>query len=174
MEIELQDNNIYNDENNINNDDIYKHSKLSNNPNEYHEDIKPDSAYEDGGIIEKKKYKNKNNWDISTNTEKDNNYIDNNNINNENNIDNDNIYNISNIKKDDENEEKIDYEIPYQSKISDINQENNIKNENDVDRKISDDEKENEGNNDLINDDDENLTSKNENIDKPGMSEKEY
>ncbi len=121
MEIELQDNNIYNDENNINNDDIYKHSKLSNNPNEYHEDIKPDSAYEDGGIIEKKKYKNKNNWDISTNTEKDNNYIDNNNINNENNIKENNKNDNLNDNKNIENENKN--EVNNNNLNSDINKE---------------------------------------------------
>ena len=167
---------------------MYRHSRISNNPNEYHEEMKPESISEDGNIVvkedknDKKNIKNKNNWDISTNTEKD-----------ENNIDND-VYNISNIKKDDDNEEKIDDEIPYQSKISDINKKeknninninninnennnNNIDNENNEDNEDNDDNDGNEGNedgkeNNLIMEEDENSANINKN-DK-GMSEKDY
>ena len=161
MEIELQDNNnYYNDENIINND-IYKHSKLSNNPNEYQDETKPELAFEDGGIYENKK--DKKNWDISINREKDDNIMDNdNNIKNENNIDNDNIYNISNIKPAEE--EKIDEDEAIK--------ENYINKENDLGQKNSDDDKENKRNSDLIIDDDENLNSKSKDINNQGMNEK--
>ena len=182
VEIELQDNNLYNNEEN---NDIYRHSKLSNNPNEFNEDIKPDSAFEDRGIIDKddsNKKKLKNNWDISTNMEKQNS------LEKENNIDNDNDSNNKSIKMEDNNEEKIDDDNPIQSKISGINNEdnkninntNNINNENDIEyedndkKNDDDDEEENEGNNNLILDDDENLTSKDEKGKNKGMSEKDY
>ena len=170
MEIELQDNNNYysNDENIINND-IYKHSKLSNNPNEYHEETKPEIAFEDGGIYENKK--DKKNWDISINREKDDNIMGNDDIiKNENNIDNDNLYDISNIKRPAE-EEKIDEDELYQTKTNNIIKENYINKKNDLAQKNSDDDKENERNDDLIIDDDENLTSKNKDINNQGMDE---
>ena len=171
MEIELQDNNNYysNDENIINND-IYKHSKLSNNPNEYHEETKPELAFEDGGIYENKK--DKKNWDKSINREKDDNIMGNdNNIKNENNIDNDNLYDISNIKRPAEEEEKIDEDELYQTKANNIIKENYINKKSDLAQKNSDDDKENERNDDLIIDDDENLTSKNKDINNHGMNE---
>ena len=170
MEIELQDNNNYysNDENIINND-IYKHSKLSNNPNEYHEETKPEIAFEDGGIYENKK--DKKNWDISINREKDDNIMGNDDIiKNENNIDNDNLYDISNIKRPAE-EEKIDEDELYQTKTNNIIKENYINKKNDLAQKNSDDDKENERNDDLIIDDDENLNSKNKDINNQGMDE---
>ena len=170
MEIELQDNNNYysNDENIINND-IYKHSKLSNNPNEYHEETKPEIAFEDGGIYENKK--DKKNWDISINREKDDNIMGNDDIiKNENNIDNGNLYDISNIKRPAE-EEKIDEDELYQTKTNNIIKENYINKKNDLAQKNSDDDKENERNDDLIIDDDENLTSKNKDINNQGMDE---
>ena len=97
----MNENNFYNNDNQNNNDSYYKHSKISNNPNALHEEINPEI---DGGLFddngEKKNYiKNKDNWDISTNMEKDDN-----NINNENNIDNEN--NINNEKKEYNNKEK--------------------------------------------------------------------
>ena len=97
MEIEIQDNNIYynNYENFINNDK-YKYSKLSNNPNDFQEMMKLESSFEDMGIYEKKNDKDD---DI---------IMDNgNNIKNENNIDNDIKYNISDIERDYLNEEKL-------------------------------------------------------------------
>ena len=97
MEIEIQDNNIYynNYENFINNDK-YKYSKLSNNPNDFQEMMKLESSFEDMGIYEKMKDKDD---DI---------IMDNgNNIKNENNIDNDIKYNISDIERDYLNEEKL-------------------------------------------------------------------
>ena len=173
----MQDNNLYNNEEY--NDEIYRHSKLSNNPNEYQEDMKPDSGFEDRGIIDKNgqnKNKLNNNWDITTNIGKDNSFE------KENNIDNDNNYNIRGNKKANSNEEKIDDDIPIQSKISGINNEdnneiNNINNENEYEENKENDEgndEENEGNNNLILDDDENLTSKDEKGKNKGMSEKDY
>ena len=97
MEIEIQDNNIYynNYENFINNDK-YKYSKLSNNPNDFQEMMKLESSFEDMGIYEKKNDKDD---DI---------IMDNgNNIKNKNNIDNDIKYNISDIERDYLNEEKL-------------------------------------------------------------------
>ena len=140
--------------------------KLSKNPNHFHEEIKPDSAIEDGGIISSNEKKNdkkdKKNWDINTNIENDENNINNENFDNE-------LNNNNNNKKysNEEDEEKIDDDIPYQSKVSDINNDNNINNENNIE---NDDNKVNN----LI--DDENSSSRNEKIDKnqEGMSEKNY
>jgi hypothetical protein len=45
---------------------VYRHSRISNNPNEYHEEMKPESISEDGNIVvkedknDKKNIKNKN------------------------------------------------------------------------------------------------------------------
>ena len=175
---------------------MYKHSRLSNNPNYVHDDMKPESAIEDGELSEK----NQNNFEINTNTIKDdkdtNNLSNEKNINNEYNIDNENNINnennisnnISNIKRNsDEYEEKIDDETPYQRKASGSNKDNidninNINNENDIYniRREDNDENDNENNgnnnNNLIIDDDENGNSNNENInnDNKGMSEKDY
>ena len=70
MEIELNNNNLYYNQN----EHSYNHMKLSKNPNHFHEEIKPDSAIEDGGIISSNEKKNdkkdKKNWDINTNIEK--------------------------------------------------------------------------------------------------------
>lgn len=158
MEIELNNNNLYYNQN----EHSYNHMKLSKNPNHFHEEIKPDSAIEDGGIISSNEKKNdkkdKKNWDINTNIEND-----------ENNINNENFDNEINNNKDknEEDEEKIDDDMPYQSKVSDINNDNNINNENNIG---------NDDNNvnNLI--DDENSSSRNEKIDKnqEGMSEKNY
>ena len=161
VEIQLHENNS-ND-----NNDIYKHSRLFNNPNEYNEKMKSVTGFEDGGIVEKKKKQNNN--DINTNFEM-----------NENNI------SIGNIEKVNENEEKIDDDIPYISKISGIKNENdinNINNENNLDdeREQKNNEENinyDEGNNGLIIDEEDNFTSKKGNINNhknnEGMSEKDY
>ena len=162
MEIELNNNHFYHNQN----EHSYNHMKSSNDPNQFHEEIKPDTAFEDGGIISSNEKKNdkkdKNNWDINTNIENDENNINNENFDNE-------LNNNNNNKKysNEEDEEKIDDDIPYQSKVSDINNDNNINNENNIE---NDDNKVNN----LI--DDENSSSRNEKIDKnqEGMSEKNY
>jgi hypothetical protein len=162
VEIELNNNHFYYNQN----VHSYNHMKSSKDPNQFHEEIKPDTAFEDGGIISSNEKKNdkkdKNNWDINTNIENDENNINNENFDNE-------LNNNNNNKKysNEEDEEKIDDDIPYQSKVSDINNDNNINNEDNIQ---NDDNKVNN----LI--DEENSSSRNEKIDKnqEGMSEKNY
>ena len=115
----MKDNNIndINNENIVNNNN-YKYSKLSNNPNEYQDEIKPEIEIEDNRIEDKRKEEN--NQGINICNKKDNIIIMNN---NENNIENDGEW---------------------------------------------------EGNNDLIIEDNINLTFKDENIKDQGMSEKGY
>ena len=89
--VEILQYNSYN--NNYNqdypNDDTYKHSRLSNNPNYIHDNIKPETAIEKGEIVEKnlpnslKKSGDNNNNE--TNINNDNNIKYGNNIDNENN-----------------------------------------------------------------------------------------
>ena len=161
MEIELNNNHFYHNQN----EHSYNHMKSSKDPNQFHEEIKPDTAFEDGGIISSNEKKNdkkdKNNWDINTNIENDENNINNENFDNELNNNNNKKYN------NEEDEEKIDDDMPYQSKVSDINNDNNINNEDNIE---NDDNKVNN----LI--DEENSSSRNEKIDKnqEGMSEKNY
>jgi len=119
---------------------MYKYSRLSNNPNYVHYDMKPESAIEDGELSEK----NQNNFEINTNTLKDN--KDTNNLSNENDINNE--YNI-------DNENNIDNK--YKSNISD--NINNINNENNNILIIDDDENGN-SNNENINNDNKGMSEK--------------
>jgi len=173
VEIEISDSNI--------NDyqiDVYQHSRLSNNPNIIHDDIKAESALEEGDSIGNNKKINQIKNEI---VEKENEIKEN--------LDNkdDNKDNIIKEEEDKKDVEKLDDESSHENRISDLykssmdEKQNDYKsdnfeiNEDEIKKdKDNDIDKEEEKDNNkkkinLIGDDDENSSSKNENV--QGMKE---